>query len=475
MGEFLDAIYERAVGRGLLPFYETQLRGRSTFRHRAEFLANQWRSPEEIAALQWERLGALLRHAYATVPYYRAAFDRLGLFPEGIHTPADFARLPVLEKQTVRAERERLLSSAYDPRELIVSATGGSTGEPMQFCYNRDSYQWRVAAAMRGDEWAGWQLCAPEFYIWGVTLLPQRGWTRVKRQIHHASLRRSVINSFELAAERIPAIVERYNRLRPRVVIGFANAIYEFARFVRQSGRRLHRPRGIVSSAEKLFGYQRELIESVFQAPVFDRYGCREMMMIGAECDQHRGLHVTADNLLVEVVQGGRACGPDERGEILLTDLHNYGMPLIRYKVGDAGSWSEHTCPCGRGLPLLNVVEGRTLDLIRTPSGRVISGEFFPHLLKDFASIRRYQVVQECEDTLRIRLAVDSALPEADHRLLRETITRTLGPEMRLDWEIGTDLVIETGNKFRPVLSRVPVNLDAPSLSGQREVGAGCQ
>jgi phenylacetate-CoA ligase len=191
----------------------------------------------------------------------------------------------------------------------------------------------------------------------------------------------------------------------------------------------------------------------VFQAPVFDRYGCREVMMIAAECDRHRGLHVTADNLYVEVVQGGRVCEPGERGEILLTDLHNYGMPMIRYKVGDVGSWAEHTCACGRGLPLLNVVEGRTLDLIRTPSGRVISGEFFPHLLKDFASIRRYQIIQEREDTLRVRLAVDQALPEADHRLLQETITRTLGPEMRLDWEIGPDLALETGSKFRPVLS----------------------
>jgi phenylacetate-CoA ligase len=455
MGEFLDAIYERAVGRGLLPFYETRLRGRSTFRHRAEFMANQWRPAEEIATLQWERLGALLRHAYATVPYYRAAFDRLGLHPESIRTPADFARLPVLEKPTVRAERDQLVSSAFDPSDLIASATGGSTGEPMRFCYDRASYEWRVAAAMRGDEWAGWRLCAPEFYIWGVALLPQQGRTRLKKQLHHASLRRSIVNSFELAAERIPGIVQRYNRLRPRVVIGYANAIYEFARFVQQAGMRLHRPHGVISSAEKLYGYQHELIEAVFQAPVFDRYGCREVMMIAAECHQHRGLHVTADNLYVEVVQGGRLCAPGERGEILLTDLHNYGMPLIRYKVGDVGSWAEHGCACGRGLPLLNVVEGRTLDLIRTPGGRVISGEFFPHLLKDFASIRRYQIVQEREDTLRVRLAVDPALPAADQRLLEETMMRTLGPEMRLDWEIGTDLAIETGSKFRPVLSRV--------------------
>ena len=182
--------------------------------------------------------------------------------------------------------------------------------------------------------------------------------------------------------------------------------------------------------------------------------------MIAAECEQHNGLHVTADNLYVEVVANGRLCEPGERGEILLTDLHNYGMPLIRYKVGDVGSWKGDSCACGRGLPLLNVVEGRTLDLLSTPEGGVVAGEFFPCLLKDFAAIRRYQVIQEQRDELTIRLALDEPLPDAQSVMLRDAVARAFGPRMHVNWQMDKDIVIEQGQKFRPVLSRVPVSLE---------------
>ncbi|MGC4047007.1 MAG: hypothetical protein QM758_24695 [Armatimonas sp.] len=117
-------------------------------------------------------------------------------------------------------------------------------------------------------------------------------------------------------------------------------------------------------------------------------------MMIAAECDQHNGLHITSDNIYVEIVRpDGTPCAPGEPGQIVLTDLHNYGMPFLRYKVGDTGSFKEGLCSCGRGLPLLNVVDGRVLDVIRTPSGKIVSGAFFPHFLKDFPEIHLYQIV----------------------------------------------------------------------------------
>lgn len=453
--------YQWAAGRALLPMYEGVLRGRKTFEYWREFEGNQWKSPEQLRNLQWRRLAALLRHAYATVPHYRAAFDALGARPEEIRTAEDFARLPILNKPDVRQYRDQLMSSAFRPEDLVKSATGGSTGEPMQFCYDRDSYQRRTAAAMRGDGWAGWQLCAPEFYIWGAQLLPQARLPRWKKQIHHAFLRRSICSSFDLSAEKITGIARQYNRTRPRVVVGYANALYEFARYVREAAITLHQPLGVVSSAEKLYGFQRELIEEVFRAPVFDRYGCREVMMIGAECDQHSGLHVTADNLYVEIVRDGRHCGTGEPGEVLITDLHNYGMPLIRYKVGDIASWRAGNCSCGRGLPLLNMVEGRTLGMISTPSGRVIAGEFFPHLFKDFAAIRAYQVLQETRSELVIRATLVRQLSESELALLRNTVARALGPDMHVHWEMSPNVVIERTRKFKPVVSRIPVRYDA--------------
>lgn len=453
----LDNLYAHVVGRGLLPGYETLLRGRKTFRYRAEFEANQWRSAEEIAALQWSKLSALVRHAYETVPHYREALEREGLHPDRIHDRADFARIPILDKPTIRERRDSLLSSAFQRSELTRSATGGSTGEPMEYFYNRDSYERRMAAAMRGDGWAGWRLGAPELYIWGSQLIPTHPLKRLKTQLHFAGLRRAALNSFDLSPDTIRGAVEYANRVQPRVIIGYANAVYEFARCVEEAGLKVHAPQGVIVSAERVYPHQKELISRVLGAPVFERYGCREVMMIGAECEHHAGMHVTSDNVYVEIERNGRPCEPGELGEILLTDLHNYAMPLIRYRVGDVGAWSGKDCPCGRGLPLLKGVEGRTLDMIATPSGRMISGVFFPHLLKDFPAVRTFEVVQETRERLVIRLSLQRPLDPADRAFLEETVRKTVGSEMQVEWIVGEDVRIERTAKFRPVQSRVTV------------------
>ncbi|HEY3283629.1 MAG TPA: phenylacetate--CoA ligase family protein [Armatimonadota bacterium] len=455
----LGSVYERLVGGALYPLYESRLRGRGTFRYLAEAEASQWLSPDEVRELQMLKLRALLTHAHATVPYYRDLFDSHGLKPDRVTRAADLAVLPPLTKAAVREQGDRLLSRAFRPGSLIVSATGGSTGEPMRFFYNRDSYERRTATAMRGDRWAGWRLCGPEFYLWGAQLLPTSGLLRLKKQIHHAALRRVVVSSFNLTTETVLQAVHQYRRQRPSVVIGYANALYEFSRFVIAEGLHLPSPEGVVSSAEKLYGYQRETIEEAFGAPVFNRYGCREVMMVSAECEAHDGLHVASDNVLMEVVKSGQLCEPGELGEVYLTDLHNYGMPLIRYQVGDLAAWHGKDCPCGRGLPLMRVVEGRTLGLISTPSGRVVSGEFFPHLLKDFNFIRAYQVVQERPDHVTIRASLAGEPPTQQVRRLQGIVQEALGSDMDVTWEMGPQVVIEQGRKFKPVISHVPVNL----------------
>jgi phenylacetate-CoA ligase len=452
--------YQNLVGRGLLPFYETRLRGRSTFRYRDEFEASQWLPPSEIEALQWGRFQALIGHAYETVPYYRRVFDERSLRPADITGMEDLLRLPVLDKSIIRAHQDDFLSSAYDRKALIRSATGGTTGDPMPFYFDRTSYERRHAAAMRGDSWAGWRLCGGEFYIWGVPLIPLAGWTRYKKLLHHAGLRRTVVNGFVMTSDEIRSGVEQYNRLRPSVVVGYTNAIYEFARYVKSLGLSMHQPRGVITSAEKLYAHQRSLIEEVFRAPVFDRYGCREVMMVGAECEQHSGMHATADNLLVEIVRNGRHCEPGETGEVLLTDLHNYGMPLIRYKPGDAASWKGRDCACGRGLPLLDVVEGRVLDVISTPSGKMVPGEAIVFMFTQLSRVSQYQVIQERREELTIRMVVDSPFTEPEQRLFTELCERAFGREMRVRVECGPEVVIERGRKFRPVLSKVPAGFD---------------
>ena len=459
MGVSTRECYEAIVGRGLWPLYEGTLRRRDTFKYKVEFEKNQWLSGEELRELQWQRLGKLLEHAFNTSPFYRESFDSAGLKPKDIQSPSDFIKLPIVEKATVRQNKERMVSSRFHAKDLVKSATGGSSGEPMALYYDWNSYQRRMAAAMRGDSWAGWRFCGGEYYIWGVSLLPQSGFKRVKVQAFHAGLRRYVVNSFDLGADKIAGFVRDFNKMRPRVVVGYTNAVYQFALHAKAAGLKMIPPKGVITSAEKLYPYQREAIEEAFGAKVFDRYGCREVMMIGAECDYQNGLHATVDNLYIEIVKNGVPCEPGELGEVLLTDLHNYGMPLIRYKVGDVASWKGKDCPCGRGLPLLNVVEGRVFGLLTTPGGRIVSGALFPHLFKDFPAIETFKVIQEEKSFVRIRLKTRGEFPAAQYDLLRSTVENTLGDDVRIEWTIGPDVEIEKERKFNPVISKVPVDM----------------
>jgi len=461
MNKLLSKSYEKIVGGGFYPFYETYVRGRKTFRYHAEFEQNQWLSTDELLDLQWNRLKAVLNHAYETVEYHRSTWRALDIHPDEIRSPADFTRIPIMEKDTVRNDLSRLVSSKFDPAKMVNGVSGGTTGDPLKFYYDRNSYQRRMAAAMRGDSWAGWSLCGGEFYIWGAPVLAGGGFKRFKGQVYHAAQRRYILNSFSMTPETIASAARAYNRAKMKHVVGYTNAIYEFARQVKEQGIELHPPVGVVTSAEKLYPHQRELIEEVFGAKVFDRYGCREVMMIGAECDHHTGMHTTVDNVYIEIARDGQLCEPGEIGEVLLTDLHNYGMPLIRYRLGDAASWKGQDCPCGRGLPLLKVVEGRVLDLITLPAGHVVPGEFFVYLFKDYPEIRQYHVIQESLDLLRLRISLHRPLPTAILQMFEESTRKVIGPDMSLKWEVGTDIVIEKTRKFRPVMSKVTKTLSS--------------
>jgi phenylacetate-CoA ligase len=189
---------------------------------------------------------------------------------------------------------------------------------------------------------------------------------------------------------------------------------------------------------------------------VFETYGCREFMLIAAECECRQGLHLTAEHLWVEILDdAGNPAPAGEEGNVVVTDLFNYGMPFIRYATGDRAVASPEPCRCGRGLPLLSKIVGRQLDVIRTPDGRLIPGEFFPHLIKDFPAVRRFQVVQEEPDRAVLRVVADGMAPEA-HRKLYDTVRQRLGPAMRFDIEPVEQIPLTAAGKLQVVVSHVP-------------------
>ncbi len=435
----------------LLPAFDSGIKHRRTFRYLRELERSQWIDAQSLKQLQLARLKALLTHASNHCDFYRIDWQIRGLNVDAIHSPDDFLRWPLIDRETIRENRARMRWSGAGA--LISKSTGGSSGVPLAFDLDQNSNDRRTAAWHRGYGWASAAPGTRQFYFWGSCLQPRPFRQRVKESLWNTLHRKTLCSSFELSEQSAPQIARRIARCRPDAIVAYVKPLYELARCLDEQNIRPFSPKSIVVGAEKLYDFERELIERVFGAPVFETYGSREFMLIAAECDQHRGLHLTSEHLLVELLDDAdQPVSPGEEGNVVITDLFNYGMPFIRYRTGDRAVASPLPCACGRALPMLKRVVGRQLEVIRTPDGRLLPGEFFPHLLKDFHSIRQFQIVCESGNAIRVRVVADSAFGTIEPTL-RETIQRHLGPTMHVSIDRVNDIPLTPAGKRQVIVN----------------------
>jgi phenylacetate-CoA ligase len=257
--------------------------------------------------------------------------------------------------------------------------------------------------------------------------------------------------------QRMREYADAIDRFKPETIVSYVGPLVELAHWIERNGRRIHRPKRILGAAEALHAHQRELLQRVFGAPAYDTYGCREFMLIAAECEAHDGLHINTDHLHVEFHRDA-AGAYDEQGpaELVVTDLHNYGMPLMRYLNGDLGTPGATTCTCGRRLPKLAKVDGRKLDALRTADGRVIPGEYFVHTLMSITSIRHYQVVQRSLDTILMRLVTNDDFDAAAEAYIRDVIRKLVGDSVAVDFEYRDEIALTPSGKRRVTICELP-------------------
>ncbi len=448
----------------LYPFYEQVLRGRGTLRLLRQMEEAQWLPPGEVRARQWERLRLVLRHCEENVPHYARTFAEAGVRVEQIQSPEDLARLPLLSKDDVRRHHDDLLARGVkDP--LYPLTTSGSSGVPVRVMLDHEAYERRLAAWMRGDRWAGWDIGAKTFQlVGGRPMGATTFWKEAKKRVHRAFSRQMVVTALSMSRAILMDYFRAMQRFRPRVVVGYGSSLHLFARFLRDSGLTPHRPRGIIVCAERIFGPQKDYIAEVFRAPVFERYGCMEFSFIAGECDRHRGMHVNADNLFVEILdETGRPAPPGRSGEVVVTGMNNLAMPLVRYRLGDMASWADGPCDCGRGLPLLAEVTGRTMDMIYTSSGRICSGIVFPYIVDEFPSVAQYQVVQETLDDILVRIIPGEGYEPGVAAAIEAGLRPYLGPEVRLRFETVDHIPVGATGKFEHVKSLVSGPSSSPA------------
>lgn len=446
--------YENVFRRVLFPAYEGGLRRRHTMTYLDQYERNQWLDPEQIAALQWQRLKRLLDHCERDVPYYRQRWRELGIKVADIRSLDDYARLPVLSKADIRNHFDDLKARSMR-KGLLYKATGGSTGEPLRFAYTRESNDRRTAVMWRGYAWAGSRMGRRTMYLWSGRVGEPGRLHQLKERLYHAMFARRMLNSFHMTEANMVEYADAIDRYRPEIIVGFVGPIVRLAQWLIATGRKIWRPQAILGASEALLQFQRDIIEQAFGCPAYNTYGCREFMLIASECEQRHGLHINADHLVVELRKPEHAPPDNGTGEVVITDLFNYGMPFVRYVNGDMATLSPDRCVCGRGLPMLSSVDGRLLDAIRSPAGHLLPGIYFPHMLKDVPGLERFQLVQQRIDRLDLAIVRGPTFDADSLAYIRREIAKVLGDSVELNCRFVEDIPLTSSGKTRVTISEL--------------------
>jgi phenylacetate-CoA ligase len=410
----------------------------------------QWLPPDRLRELTLRRLRSLLRHARDQVPFHRERMAQAGLDPDGIRSLDDLARLPVLTKAEIQSQGEALVARGM-AGGLRRDSTGGSTGQPLVFHRDAAAAAWIEQAALRFRRWMDYLPQDRIAFIWGAdrdvpgSHPPHERW----------------LNSFSMTPERIEAFARELVAFRPVSLRAYASSLHQVAAHIRAAGLKAPRPGAIESSAERLFPEQRRLVEEVFGCRVFDVYGSREVPALASECPRHEGLHVFSDLRIVEVVRDGRPARPGEEGALVVTDLVNYGMPFIRYEIGDVGAVLEAPCPCGRGFPRLSEVKGRIAGTITAPDGRLVHGEYFTHLFYGLKGVRSFRVHQLRDGRLDVLVVPGPGLEPSDLDQVARRAREHLGAAAEVGWRLVESIPLTPTGKHLFTLSDVPPRLAA--------------
>ena len=429
-------------------------RGRRTIRS-LHFLRRSQRWPlERLRRWQLERLNALLGQARLASPLFA---ERLAQVRLPLRSLEQIEQIPPLTKEQIRTERERIRTNNLPRRRYVLSRTGGSTGEPTFYYWDRRGMDWNRASVYRSAEWAGTALGERALQMSGSHFdydQARRLWNRV---VYLLQRYRDCSVAY-LTEERLEAHFRTLMRFRPASIWGYASGVDVFAGYIERHHPGVATPflKAVITSSETLQPQQRRRIERVFgPGTVFDHYGSREMYL-AAECRAHEGYHVHAEVLLLEVVdRDNRACAPGQRGRILVTDLSNHAFPFIRYEIGDVGvAGPTEPCSCGVTLPRLARVEGRIADLV-VLRDRVLTPPNFATLFSDKPGIRAYQIRQPALDELEVRMEPGEGYDESVRRYIEGAILEMVQGQARVRVLTDAPIPVPESGKRRTVVSEV--------------------
>ncbi len=426
--------------------------GTTIQQHLAALNKSQWWSKDQIAELQNKKLRMLIRHAYDNVPYYHRIFSQRGITPENIKTKEDLKKIPVLTKDDIRKNLPDLIARNTRPSDRIESHSSGSTGEPLKYYIDKRSYSAGWAQTFRCWSWAGFQLGDP--YV-KISLNPR---TSMVKKIQDRVLQTKYVFAMGITDTTIAQEMEKIRAFNPKIIRNYASHMYTMAKLMEKNDIQ-YQGATVATTGSMLFPQYRNVIEKQFNCRVFDAYG-GESTAVSFECEEHNGYHISDEDVIVEFLKEGEQVVPGERGRIVFTNLDNFAMPVIRYDIKDIGTYTDESCPCGRGLSLMKSVEGRDSDIIMTPSGDFIVVEYFVILFEYMAGVDQFQVIQDTLDHLTVKIIKNQQFTDEELHHIRNEIQKRAGPDVRIAIEFVQDIpVYGREGKRRLVLSHVPLKI----------------
>ena len=443
-------MYTAFVSRCLFPLHE-KLKKHSTVAVHKAMEKNQWIGTMQLAELQQQRLHALIQHCYLHVPYYRRIMEERSLTPNMFNQLDALQALPFLDKETIRNNTDAL--KADNAQGLASFNTGGSSGTPLTFYIGNRRVSHDVAAKWRATRWWGVDIGDPEIVIWGSPI--ELGAQDRIRQLRDFAFRTHLLEAFEMSPAKLDGFIEKIQTVKPKMLFGYPSALAKIAAHAEQQSidmRKLGIKVAFVTS-EVLYDEQRDQIERVFNCPVANGYGGRDAGFIAHQCPEGN-MHITADDILVEIInEDGQPSPAGETGEVVVTHLATHDFPFIRYKTGDIGALDDKACRCGRSLPVLKSIQGRSTDFVVTSDGTLMHGLALIYILRDLPTIREFKIVQESRELTRIMLVVKEALTEEIHNSIASDFRARLGGDVQIDINTVKEIPAEKSGKYRYVVS----------------------
>jgi phenylacetate-CoA ligase len=416
-----------------------------------EFMETQWWPYEKLLEIQLEQLQRLIHFSYEYVPYYRHLFDSISLKPNDIKSLQDLQKLPILTKRIIKEHWDEITPKNLETLKYTHGSTGGSTGEPLQYVMSYEDYVRGTALLYRGWSYGGYRLGDKMATIAGSSLISSRRSSLENRTI---TLLRNIrsYSSYGMSDETLIRYVRSLNEFKPEFLRGYASSLYILASFIRDKGLTINFcPRGVFTTAEKILEPQRRVIEEVFITNVFDTYGLNDGGVSAYECEKHCGMHIDMERAILEVVDENGHQVFDKPGKILATTLYNYAFPFIRYDTGDIGMITRSKCSCGRDLPLLKELVGRTTDVL-TVKGRKVGSPVLTVLFGKF-DIEQYQIIQEWDESLICRIVKGPMYSKDDEEFIRRSLISHVGP-VDIAFEYVSSIEPYGGNKHKFIIDK---------------------